>query len=121
MSSDQKFTAFGSFDEAMASVRMHVHDPNPLLAMRARMTLIMLPALNEAVDAEVKRGTDSTHVVIAAQEVAVNFIVNTVRRAIADEDTPGVIRRLADQVKTQMRSAARVMEEEIRGKRSGGH
>jgi hypothetical protein len=121
MSSDQKFTAFGTFDEAMASVRMHVHDPNPLLALRARMTLIMLPALNEAVNAEVKLGTDSTQVVIAAQEVAVNFIVNTVRRAIGDESTPKAIRMMADHMKTQMRSAAREMEEDVRGKRAGGH
>jgi len=122
MSSDQKFTAFGDFEDAMASVRMHTHDPNPLLALRARMTLHMLPALNEAVEAEVKLGTAPNEIVMASQEVAVNFIVNTLRRAAGEKDGPKVLRMVADHVKTLIRSAASEMEEANRkGRRTDGH
>lgn len=122
MSSDQKFTAFGNFDEAMASVRMHVHDPNPLLALRARMTLIMLPALNETVEAEIKLGTAPNEIVMASQEVAVNFIVNIIRRAAGEKDGPKVLRMVAEHVKTLIRSAASEIETEVRnGRRSEGH
>lgn len=122
MSSDQKFTAFGDFEDAMASLKMHTRDPNPLLALRARMTLLMLPGLHEAVEAEVKLGTDPTEVTMASQEVAVNFIVNVARRAVGKEEAPKVLRMMADHVKTMIRSAASEMEEVNRnGRRSDGH
>jgi hypothetical protein len=92
MSFDEKtgrFEALGSFADMMKSLSMHLHDPNPEVALRSRMLMAMMPGLDEAMKEEARRQTPATSVAIAGLDVATTFLGNMVRHMTDDEkDVP---------------------------------
>jgi hypothetical protein len=119
MSFDEKtgrFEALGSFADMMKSLSMHLHDPNPEVALRSRMLMAMMPGLDEAMKEEARRQTPATSVAIAGLDVATTFLGNMVRHMTDDEkDVPKGMRVFGKAMQDHMRRAAQLVEEKLRG------